>query len=519
MIYVAVSGVLLVLTVRALFSLSYLEIAGIVLALIVLAGIYRTFTPHGLGALLWRWMSGHPLDGIARTNATWFKPANKVLDPSGRVHRWHHLPRVKRAGIRSGTTLTLGCVTCGLIFARTVTLLVVVSAGSVTLATAAVIAVRFLRQWHCDRIIAYPLAAALAPLIETPIMQARKAISLPPSFLTTSSGEIGTIALPDAFRAAPEQRKAVEHLVSSRLPVDVEYAWHTTRKPLSLGILASPKPPDMVNFLDYVSQMEACQRGQVLIGLDRHKTLFHGSFNTDDPHWGFSVGSGRGKSTFLQCTAAQILHNDPGATLDGIDPKMSSLDPLIGIPGVGIACDPRNVQEMWDRITEFKTVMFDRLDALKADPTIEFPIKLLVIDEVNTCASMWAAYWKSIKSKTDPATAPAWSDIAWICWMGRAARCHVIIVGQRLDDKATGGIGLRDSLGFRGLAGYRANQWMMLIGSPPVPRSQKPKGRWIYSDGQAETWVQNVYAKPEVIRDYAMAGRTKQPAEKGRINV
>jgi len=36
---------------------------------------------HAPGALVWRWFSGKPLDGVSRTDATWFKPATRELDP------------------------------------------------------------------------------------------------------------------------------------------------------------------------------------------------------------------------------------------------------------------------------------------------------------------------------------------------------------------------------------------------------------------------------------------------------
>jgi hypothetical protein len=53
----------------------------------------------------------------------------------------------------------------------------------------------------------------------------------------------------------------------------------------------------------------------------------------------------------------------------------------------------------------------------------------------------------------------------------------------------------------------------MLIGTATVPRSRKPTGRWIYSDGQTETWVQNICASIDpvesgaILRDYAIASR------------
>jgi DNA segregation ATPase FtsK/SpoIIIE-like protein len=263
----------------------------------------------------------------------------------------------------------------------------------------------------------------------------------------------------------------------------------------------------MVRFMDHVDLMEECEPGRVFLGLDRKNEPFYGSFNIDDPHWGASCTSGRGKSTWLQVVAAQILHNDHQATLDGIDPKGNSLTPLIGIPGVAIACDPLGTQEMWDQITTTETEMMERLAILKSDPTAEFPVKLLFIDECNTFAGMSKQYWATLKEKSDPVTPPVWGLIARILWMGRAANIHIVIVGQRLDDRATGGIGLRDSLGFRAVAGFRANQYRMLIGDGVAPKSHKEKGRWLYSDGLTETWIQNAYATPNEIRDYARENR------------
>lgn len=33
------------------------------------------------GTLIWRWFSGKPLDGVPRTDATWFRPGTKTLEP------------------------------------------------------------------------------------------------------------------------------------------------------------------------------------------------------------------------------------------------------------------------------------------------------------------------------------------------------------------------------------------------------------------------------------------------------
>jgi hypothetical protein len=427
------------------------------------------------------------------------------------------MPRIQRAGIRTSITACIIAIPYGLVTNESATIDAIASSGMVAMLSGIAWSVLRLRKYHNDQVVVSPLAEALAPILAIPVVQTQKSITLPPSFMTIKTGEIGSIVLPKKFRATPDERNAVEHLIVTRLPVDVDFRWHTKQTPQALGILASPTPPSMVPFLSLVTEMEACKQGDIVIGRDRKGDVFYGSFNLDDPHWGASCASGRGKSTWLQCIAAQILHNDVNASVDAIDPKQTSFEPLIGVPGFSVECDPQRIDRMWAKIMTFKEEMISRLDAQKLDPTLEFPIKMLFIDEVNQFSAQSISHWRSIKEKDDPATPIIWREgVAPILWMGRSTNCHAVFVGQRLDEKSTGGIGLRDSLGFRALAGFREAQWKMLVGTNPVPRSQKIKGRWIYSDGQNEVWVQNMLASTDklentkIIRDYAMANRVPE---------
>ena len=474
----------------------------------------------GLGALF-RFLAGLPLSRHApRSNATFF--CRGTDGPPGWFgrggpSRWTMLAGWQRSAFR----LVPLAVAAGLHFDPVMTEWAATLAGG---PLAGFLGWRAWRNWHAEPLIR-SMAVALGPLIELPEIEARRAIALRPGYAEIRKGEIGAITLPDGYRAGKDQRPALEHLISSRLPVDVDCSWRTSGHPQRVLLLAAPQCPSMVRFADLAGEMAACKPGQVVIGLDRHSDVFHGSFLIDDPHWGFSVGSGRGKSTFLCATGAQVLHQDPGATVDGIDPKMSSLDALIGVPGVTVANDPRNIRGMWDVIDGYYKRMMDRLDQLKADPTLTFPVALLVLDEINTFAAMSSAHWRQVKAKEDPLTPPVWFVLAQIHWMGRQVNCHCISVGQRLDDKATGNIGLRTSMGFVGIAGFRGKEWDLLIGTRPVPRSQKPKGRWLYDDGSNQTWAQNVVniregetePDPGIIRDYAMAGRRQGvPARPGQ---
>ena len=78
-------------------------------ALVMLVLIAHRLVRKVLKALnpAWLWFSGHCMDGQSRTNATWTMRSHgprPVLHSSGHAVAWHHLPRMHRAGIRSGAT-------------------------------------------------------------------------------------------------------------------------------------------------------------------------------------------------------------------------------------------------------------------------------------------------------------------------------------------------------------------------------------------------------------------------------
>lgn len=328
---------------------------------------------------------------------------------------------------------------------------------------------------------------------------------------TATAPWVGSFELPAHWLGTPDQKKAVQQLLNGRLGFDVEVQYQTTRAPFQAIFTPAPTFPDKIPWTEFRAEMEACKPGEVVIGRTAGGATFKGSFLTDDPHWGFNVGSRRGKSTFLSWTVAQILHQDPLAGAMGIDVKRESFKALTGVPGFEIHNDPRNIEAMWEAIARFHKEMDDRCDARQQDPTLEFPMYLLVIDEVNQFSAQSKALWRKIKEKEDQAYPPVWDDIAAVFWQGAAFRCHVIIVGQRMDDRVTGGIGLITSLGLRGLGGFRPLDWMRLVGTHPIPRSRKERGRWIYTDGDDETWVQNMWGEDGDIRDWALHGRRSGP--------
>lgn len=115
-------------------------VAGVVLVLWVLACL--KWPKHA-----WRWHSGHTHDRYHHTDATWTRPATKVLHPTGHAVRWHHMPRLTRAAIRTGFSWFALTMLLGAMFTPWVTLILL----GVLLAAAAVLGVpvvhRKVRRW------------------------------------------------------------------------------------------------------------------------------------------------------------------------------------------------------------------------------------------------------------------------------------------------------------------------------------------------------------------------------------
>src|ERR1035441_4940886 len=108
--------------------------AAIIAAILAVAWAQVMISRHGAGPVVWRWFSGHALDGQHRTNATWTQPASKTLHPTGHAVPWHHRPRLHRAAIRTGTTILAAMAAAGLVAAPAVTLTALAIAAAAAVA-------------------------------------------------------------------------------------------------------------------------------------------------------------------------------------------------------------------------------------------------------------------------------------------------------------------------------------------------------------------------------------------------
>jgi hypothetical protein len=477
---------------------------------------------HTLPRIAARFLIGHHLDGRRRSDATFWSDGTTGQPGywgSGRESRWVLLAGWKRAAVR----LVLVLAAVGMWRAPGVTEWAFALVGGPLAGVWLWGRVTAVRRWRHRRTLEQPLALALAPFLGTSPREVEARLRVEPGFEAAGGGEhVAALELPDHWAATADQKARVQEVVSARLGIDVKWSWRTSQYPMVLNATRAPTPPTMVRWADVLGEIEACPPGKVLLGVDSAGEFRYGDLGLDDPHWAVNAGSRRGKTSLLLSVSAQVLHQAGAVELPddapeccrervtGIDPKRVSLEALAGVPGVELYHDPREVEAMWAGIARFREFMDERVEAYQADRTVEFRRALLVMDELNQLSAMWDHHWRQVKEKSDPATPPVWDDVAAVAWMGAQFRCNIIGVGQRLDQGVLKG--LRDSFGVRLLAGYTPQQYAFLVGLPPYPRPQKPRGRFLLFEGGELSWLQLVKADdPDgdytALREYALAGR------------
>lgn len=316
------------------------------------------------------------------------------------------------------------------------------------------------------------------------------------------------VMLPPTWKASADNRAALVETIQQRVSGDWEPHWNFPGYLLEMA--PKPQPPEVVRFADLIPEFERCADGQLILGLDQRSELFKMNLEEDDPHIAYSMGTGAGKSVALRNLIAQLIRQ--GATISIVDPKMVSQTVFEGVPGVFLSNDPRHVGDMWDTIGRITSVLNERMDAYARDRSARdsWNREVLIVEELNTFADLCVEYWRMVKPKGGPNKPPVWGDIAGDLRMGRELKIHVIVVGQRLDSASCGGYGLRDSFGTRVLSRYTWQQWKMLVGTSPIPRSVKKRGRMIVVAGGEQTWIQGPVSEFQEIRDYVFACRAAQ---------
>lgn len=464
--------------------------------------------------LLWRFISGAHMDGRPRTDSGWTRPASRVLTATGQASWWAHQTRARRAGCRAAAVgLVLGEAAMWLLVRpEAAALSLIVAAGLLGLGGWAV--ARRIRLARHRRTLIRPMSEALAPYLGTTPRSVETRLTVRRDYADAKGGElVASLGLPDHFAATAPQKSQVVEVARARLGVDLKPQWQTARYPMALNFTRAPTPPERVPLEGVLAELDKRNEADILLGRDAEGVMNAWTRGSEDPHLAVHGGSRRGKTSLLLSIASQDLAR--GGRVTAIDPKRVGLLELVECPGFTLVSDVRDVQAMWDAIAGFRAMVEDRYDQLAADPTIEFNRELLIIDEVSMFSGLSAAHWAKIRERGQPALPPVWGDVAAVVWMGAQAKAHAVVAGQRLDYQILGG--MLGSFGARLLAGFQGLDYVRLIGIPPVPRSQKPRGRFLYWAGDDPIWLQLIYGEAAAWRDFVLE-RTRARGEQAQAD-
>ncbi|MEV6421850.1 hypothetical protein [Streptomyces sp. NPDC051662] len=323
------------------------------------------------------------------------------------------------------------------------------------------------------------------------------------------------IALPDGWHGQDGHKELLRELVHARLGGRWSGEWNLKRYPFY--VLFQPQKdkvvyevPDRVDFFapEVQDAIAKCRPGQLVLGIDDHADALIKEMTGESAMWGLSVGSGGGKSSFLQMIITQLVAQR--ATIIGIDVKQSSINCFKDVPGVHLYTDPGNIGDMRAAISWGAREVEARNYVKQQNPSKEFDRLTLVLEEGNEFGDASKEWWNENKEKGDPASDPIWGDIASIMRMGRHVNVTIIGVFQDLRESAVGNRGLRNMFRLLMLGNFNANQWKMIVNTSPVPESVDKAGRMLVIEGNRRVWIQVPYADPAAFREHCLKLRSER---------
>jgi hypothetical protein len=468
-------------------------------------------------AAIGRFLTGAPMDGVRRTDATWTHRGTRSTRPDGRAaNRWDHLSRWEKIGVRQSFVAAAAGTVYGYINDATATTTGLETSGlAAGSAAAAYVGWRTMDgaiTWRHRRDWIWPLHLVLQQALNLPEgTKPSSYISISANF-TEITGEAVRITVPAHWSGDNPGKAAVQSAITTKLALqDIKFSWKLDGRDHFVTVTQSPRPPSKVLFADPAVQQLIMRSPESapLIGLSHRGTVVSVDLDAESPHVLVSAGTGGGKSVILRCIFAQLLHN--GAIGVVLDRKRHSHKWVRGVPGVEYCRDIEDIHETLIALGaegERRNRIVDDWEE-EGDAPVG-PRMAILLEEVNATIGKLKRYWTSIRDpKTDPKESPAIDALAEILFMGRAVKMHVLAVGQSMTANSMGGPEMRENFATRILARYTRNAWNMLVPEvQPAPKATRHIGRAQVVLGGSAHETQVCFFTDAEAREWAMAGRT-----------
>lgn len=464
--------------------------------------------------IAWRFVAGHHLNGARHTNYTFWYRATRDLTNHGHASRWAHRAGWERATIRVVATAVALAILYGYLVNREVTAdacLGALAGLAVGLVVRARIALALAK--HHRRIVR-PMYQSMSQVIGGTAIVAhsqaygddhKRFLKVPLNYRDPKARV--RYMVPITWEGDSGSVRRLGAIVAKRLGGDWDVMHHAQAWPPYVEFMPSPAPPKSVSFAQIASAIERSGKSEIMIGIGTHDRTVSIDLDSESPHVAMSIGTGGGKSSLLRLIVMQLIRKGC-ERIDIVDPKRISQDWAKDIPGVYIH---RTMPKQIQAIADFRKRMEARYEALENDSTLVFPRQALIIEEQNSFIDYAKTYWEDYRNELDkderakaPKRPPVIGDIGYILFQGRQAMMNVFSVFQQMNARASGGSDLRVNYGAKILARFGQAEWMMLVGTRPVPRSSRINGRGRFVLGQDDREVQFAFITEAEATEYGM---------------
>lgn len=471
-------------------------------------------------ALAVRFVSGQPMDGVRRTDATFWRPGTEGVavavtaasawwsPASGKVTS----PWMLRAGWdRAWRRLS---VVVGLYVWHKLHQYDALATWVTTLFLLG--AYGWWRLWpvwvsrrHYRRVLRPVAAAVRSRLGNSPDLSRDPAewIDVPVDYLEDEDAKI-LVELPQGYTPAPADQRDLARIIAGRVGgADWDGILHAVnRERAVLELRRAPKPPALVTFDEMMPYLERADITKPVIGLGSRGVPIVIDLEDDSPHILVSGGSGAGKSVLTRGLEAHFLHH--GATIDFVDITKAGAS-VVWAKGLPNCHFWRTAASAHNRLVQIGDIISERGELnWQAGKTLAHDRIILVMEETNDAMDSLRAYWQEAKPKGWKGESPAITAYRKVIRAGRELGVHAIVVAQYGTVQAVGGPDTRASLAARCLGRYDHNQWKSIAGGIPMPsRANDPeRGRWQIILGGVVTGCQVAMWTVEQARSWALNG-------------
>ena len=465
----------------------------------------------GLGSYTWRYLSGHHMDGVHRTDASAFRRGRSVLDQTNagrQLGKWSYLSRAERAAWRLGAVgvLAIGIYGYATEPALTVDVFDVSLIGGISYS--AYRAYQSMRARQHYRHVIRPLHKALCAspyLLVTQATHPDTYLTVPVDYATNEDASV-VMRLPEGFAGDGSVKGELVRIIKDKLGMgDTVVKWRIAGSDPCVTLNLAPRPPKRITWNEALARIEAAPESAPLIGFGTRNAPVSVDVDTESPHILVSAGSGAGKSVITRVIVSQFMHN--GAHTIFLDVKRHSHRWARGLPNVTYC---RSIEEIHDALIwaaaegERRNIL---VDDFGDDATKKLPRLVIVAEEMNATINRLQKYWAEVRTKDDPKSSPAVTALGDILFMGRAVRETVVAIAQLMTARTLGGPEARENFPVRILARYSRNAWNMLVPEiQPMPKSSRHPGRVQVCIAGVATETQVIFPSEDETRAWASSG-------------